>query len=165
MTRRRFGFIFAWGENRGFARSSPREQQSTGLLHLDFRISFVQCKKRKIPNGIFLFLVTRRRFELRTHCLKGNCSASWASGSYGWDGRIWTYECQSQSLVPYRLATSQCETLPGPGHTGYYNTDVSRLQSLFSPFFKKSFNKKWWNFPKFVVEKGTCAWISRYYQS
>ena len=25
----------------------------------------------------------------------------------GWDGRIRTYECQSQSLVPYRLATSQ----------------------------------------------------------
>jgi hypothetical protein len=24
----------------------------------------------------------------------------------GWDGRIRTYECQSQSLVPYRLATS-----------------------------------------------------------
>ena len=53
-------------------------------------------------------LVTRRRFELRTHCLKGSCSADWASGSKnGWDGRIWTDECQSQSLVPYRLATSQ----------------------------------------------------------
>ena len=26
-------------------------------------------------------LVTRRRFELRTHCLKGSCSADWASGS------------------------------------------------------------------------------------
>ena len=25
----------------------------------------------------------------------------------GWDGRIRTYECQSQSLVPYHLATSQ----------------------------------------------------------
>ncbi len=25
----------------------------------------------------------------------------------GWDGRIRTYEYQSQSLVPYRLATSQ----------------------------------------------------------
>ena len=65
------------------------------------------------------FLVTRRGFEPRTHCLKGSCSADWARGSYiiinktGWDGRIRTDECQSQSLMPYRLATSQyrCDSL------------------------------------------------------
>ena len=28
---------------------------------------------------------------------------------HGWDGRTRTYECQSQSLVPYHLATSQYE--------------------------------------------------------
>ena len=26
----------------------------------------------------------------------------------GWGSRIWTYECKSQSLVPYRLAIPQC---------------------------------------------------------
>jgi len=33
-----FGFIFAAGKNKGFAPSSRREQQSTGLLHLMVRI-------------------------------------------------------------------------------------------------------------------------------
>ena len=66
-----------------------------------------RAAKKQIPERVSAFLVTRWRFELQTHCLKGNCSANWASESNGWDGRIWTYECQSQSLVPYRLATSQ----------------------------------------------------------
>ena len=75
-----------------------------------------------------VFLVTRRGFEPRTHCLKGSCSANWASGSkHGWDGRIWTDECQSQSLVPYRLATSQYLTR----HDQYYSITVPVLQSLF----------------------------------
>ena len=33
-------------------------------------------KNKGLPFGSPLFLVTRRRFELRTHCLKGNCSAN-----------------------------------------------------------------------------------------
>ena len=56
-----------------------RVRGARGAPHLIFRISIV--KKRKIPEGIFLVLVTRWRFELQTHCLKGNCSANWASGS------------------------------------------------------------------------------------
>ncbi len=34
-------------------------------------------------------------------------SESKALGFFGWGSRIRTYECQSQSLVPYRLAISQ----------------------------------------------------------
>ena len=76
-------------------------------------------------------VVTRWRFELQTHCLKGNCSANWASGSWckkfgakwlcsddGWDGRTRTYECQSQSLVPYHLATSQYPACAKPRRGG-----------------------------------------------
>ena len=29
----------------------------------------------------------------------------------GWDTRIWTWECQDQNLVPYRLAISQQKQL------------------------------------------------------
>ena len=43
----------------------------------------------------------RLGLKLRKH------SAGFGQGMFGWDGRIRTYECQSQSLVPYRLATSQ----------------------------------------------------------
>ena len=63
--------------------------------------------KKLLQSSSGSLMVTRWRFELQTHCLKGNCSANWASGSNGWDGRTRTYECQSQSLVPYHLATSQ----------------------------------------------------------
>ena len=52
----------------------------------------VISKNRQSSVEACRFLVTRRRFELRTHCLKGSCSACWANGSYGWDGRIWTDE-------------------------------------------------------------------------
>ena len=72
----------------------------------------IQTKKDVHKN---ILLVTHRRFELRTPCLKGRCSADWANESFilrvgqnfGWGGRIWTDECQSQSLMPYRLATPQ----------------------------------------------------------
>ena len=73
-------------------------------------------------------LVRMKGIEPPTHGLKGRCSTDWATCAYrvgggcfrrlkqeesllceisGWGGRIWTYECQSQSLVPYRLATPQ----------------------------------------------------------
>ena len=77
-------------------------------------ISYVN--KKRIRYGFFLCLVSHRRFELRTPWLKVMCSADWANGPcclfptkkiYGWAGRIWTYECQSQSLMPYPLATAQ----------------------------------------------------------
>ena len=65
----------------------------------------------------------------------------------GWDGRTRTCECQSQSLVPYRLATSQCfrqagENLPvvgapspacGTGEGGFYGvSDGTRTHGLQS---------------------------------
>ena len=58
----------------------PLRQAAAGGAHprriLLFESPSFQKKKRKLPNGIFLFLVTRWRFELQTHCLKGNCSAN-----------------------------------------------------------------------------------------
>ena len=46
------------------------------------RISGGQINKNHTVVGVvFIYLVTRRRFELRTHCLKGSCSTYWASGS------------------------------------------------------------------------------------
>ena len=33
-------------------------------------------QKEDHPIGVVFFLVTRWRFELQTHCLKGNCSAN-----------------------------------------------------------------------------------------
>ena len=35
---------------------------------------FFDTLKEHYSKGVVLFLVTRRRFELRTHCLKGSCS-------------------------------------------------------------------------------------------
>ena len=50
----------------------------------------------------------------------------------GWDGRIRTDECQSQSLVPYRLATSQYLVYHiHVGHTEHYIMHISFLQSFF----------------------------------
>ena len=101
-------------------------------------VKYTAIKKKRLPKQA-LFLVTRRRFELRTHCLKGSCSADWASGSYiiinknGWDGRIRTDECQSQSLMPYRLATSQyrCDSLwPDTLDT------IARKNAFGNPFFQ-----------------------------
>ena len=45
-------------------------------------------------------------FEPSTTWLKVMCSTNWASEPYGWDSRIRTYECRSQSAMPYRLAIS-----------------------------------------------------------
>lgn len=49
----------------------------------DIRVEWVRipskaCKKEKPPQKwqLFFFLVTRRGFEPRTHCLKGSCSAN-----------------------------------------------------------------------------------------
>ena len=48
------------------------------------------------------FLVSHRRFELRTTWLKVKCSTTWANGP-GWDSRTRTYECRNQNPMPYRL--------------------------------------------------------------
>ena len=55
-------------DNKGSPRSSPRRQRSFAL-HLILRISANTKKKRS--HLASLFLVTRWRFELQTHCLKG----------------------------------------------------------------------------------------------
>ena len=53
-------------------------------------------------------LVTRRRFELRTPWLKVKCSTGWASEStLAGVGGIEPPRWQSQSLLPYLLATPQ----------------------------------------------------------
>ena len=53
----------------------------------------------------------RRRFRgsVRIVATPANRKATLSRGfSVGWDGRIRTDECGSQSPVPYRLATSHC---------------------------------------------------------
>ena len=49
-----FDFHFAFGKNNYFARSSPREQQSTGLLHL-IGSNPNQSQKEDHPVGGLLF--------------------------------------------------------------------------------------------------------------
>ena len=74
VTRRGFVCIFAFGENYGSARSSSRRRRSSAP-HLIVRIPAYHAKRGRCK-CIFLFLVTRRGFEPRTHCLKGSCSAN-----------------------------------------------------------------------------------------
>ena len=50
-------------------------QQSTGLLLVNGS-NLLWTAKKPMSRWTLAFLVTRRRFELRTHCLKGNCSAN-----------------------------------------------------------------------------------------
>ena len=65
----------------------------------------------RLPISPHPHVVTYPRFERGTPWLKVMCSTNWANRPYsifnGWGSRIWTYECESQSLVPYRLATPQ----------------------------------------------------------
>ena len=69
VTRWRFVCIFAKGKNYGSPRSSPRRRRSSAP-HLFFRIS-AGSNKKDHPKGWSFLLVTRWRFELQTHCLKG----------------------------------------------------------------------------------------------
>ena len=78
-------------------RSSPciaRKQYWLFNLRWERKSTLIECA----------FLVTHRRFELRTIALKVRCSTGWASESFGRGSWIWTNECQNQNLVPYRLA-------------------------------------------------------------
>ena len=64
-----------------------------------------------IKNSMSFFakMVSRWRFELQTLWLKVKCSTDWASGTKrmaALDG-LEPSECQSQSLMPYHLATRQ----------------------------------------------------------
>ena len=47
-------------------------QTATGSFDFIFES---QTAKKQIPGWVSAFLVTRRGFEPRTHCLKGSCSA------------------------------------------------------------------------------------------
>ena len=71
LVRRKGLFAFSLttvGENRGSPRSSPRRQQSTGLLHLDYSSPFININiKRVIPNGITLLMVRRKGLEPPTY--------------------------------------------------------------------------------------------------
>ena len=51
------------GENEGFAPSSRREQQSTGLLHLIIQIPLLRSKKSPYPDGYGDFLKTNPNFN------------------------------------------------------------------------------------------------------
>ena len=62
-----------------------------GTLH------FHKKAKHKTPKKLItssflrvLWMVSHRRFELRTPWLKVKCSANWANGPRGWGGWIWT---------------------------------------------------------------------------
>ena len=65
-----FVYIFAHGKDKGFARSSPREQQSTGLLHLIVRIPY--AKRKTTLKGWLFFLAEEKGFEplRRFHALR-----------------------------------------------------------------------------------------------
>jgi len=48
-----FVCIFAFGENKGFAWSSPREQHSPGVLHLHYSSPITTLKKKeRRPKGL-----------------------------------------------------------------------------------------------------------------
>ena len=42
----------------------------------DLIVRIPGTKRKTTPYGVVFFLVTRRGFEPRTHCLKGSCSAN-----------------------------------------------------------------------------------------
>ena len=65
-----FACIFAEGENYGVARSSPREQQSTGLLRFVFRIPYPTTKNTDTPKGIGIFYGVDN--GIRTHDLQSH---------------------------------------------------------------------------------------------
>ncbi len=54
---------------------NKRECNAHSRCIYDLRISF-EHKKDHTADAVWSFLVIRRRFELRTHCLKGSCSAN-----------------------------------------------------------------------------------------
>ena len=46
------------------------------LIRAAFGFFESPAAKKPPPGWVVAFLVIRRRFELRTHCLKGSCSAN-----------------------------------------------------------------------------------------
>ena len=69
-----------------FVGSNPAIPANDPLAQLAEQLPFKQwvwssnlqrvTKKSHTTTVVWLFLVTRWRFELQTHCLKGNCSAN-----------------------------------------------------------------------------------------
>ena len=53
-------YIFAFGEDRGSPRSSPRRQQSAGLLHLDYSSPSHNIKISRYPDGVSAYLSAYR---------------------------------------------------------------------------------------------------------
>lgn len=68
-------------------------------------------------------VVTRWRFELQTHCLKGNCSANWASGSYASDSL--TIITAAQTLV------NSCFSRSGPKFPGRRRAPAGARRTIF----------------------------------
>ena len=79
------------------------------------------------------YLVTRRGFEPRTHCLKGSCSANWASGSdlAGMAG----FEPTNARVKVWCLTAWRHPNIL-TGHTLYYNIKLFNLQSFFEEKFR-----------------------------
>ena len=90
-----------------------------------------------IPRG------ARDRFE--SVATPANTKATRLGGfCVGWGSRIRTYECQSQSLVPYRLAIPQYgRILPSSFQRSYYITTFLLCQELFFFFQEESLKKTW----------------------
>ena len=65
----RLGCILAFGKNRGFARSSPRDQHATGVLDLIFRACHREIKKKTTLCVAFFFMERVTRLELATSTL------------------------------------------------------------------------------------------------
>ena len=114
------------------------------------RISIDIHAKKLIPGWVSAFLVTRWRFELQTHCLKGNCSASWASGSLaGMAG----FEPTNARVKVWCLTAWRHPNVARPRrHTPYYSTGFFILQHLFVEYSGNVlifFRKNTCNFPVF----------------
>ena len=69
-TRNGLGYIFTVGENYGFAPSSRREPQSTGLWHLIVRV-LIPAKTKPHPFGWGFILATRNGLEPATSSVTG----------------------------------------------------------------------------------------------
>ena len=109
------------------------------------------CKAGALPTELIALKYFGDPYGIRTRvaAVKGRCLRPLdqrAGQNNGWGGWIRTNECQSQSLVPYRLATPQCLNLNGG--QGWIRTIVpcgTDLQSVaFNhsatyPFLKTSF--------------------------
>ena len=111
------------------------------LLHLEFRISFSECrtKKRKHPCGCFPFLVDLRRFV----CIfaegknRGVAAVQPAASNSPPDCCIWNFESPSVNAVPKKKAPWRVLSFfGGPEEIRTpdpYNANVMRSQLRYRP--------------------------------